>query len=94
MSTTSHTVGASLRFCPERSDIRHGDTGIYVRAQKADESWGNADIAELDRDSLHRWLRSRGGRNLWAENVVMALLGHEQISAADDPQSDEEVSRG
>ncbi|MGF6641808.1 hypothetical protein [Paraburkholderia sp. MM6662-R1] len=52
-----------------------GPTGIYVRAT-FDGKRGNYDIAELDRDSLHCWLRSRGGENLFAENVVLLLLGH------------------
>jgi len=30
----------------------------------------SVDIAFLTKDSLHAWLRSRGGENLWAENVV------------------------
>jgi hypothetical protein len=34
------------------------------------------DIAELDRDSLRRWLR-QGGSNPIAENTVLILLGHE-----------------
>lgn len=34
------------------------------------------DIAELTRDSLLAWLRSRGGANEWAENVILVLLGH------------------
>jgi hypothetical protein len=53
----------------------HNKTGVLVRARLPDDSWGNADIAELDRISLLRWLRSRGGENLWAENTVMALMG-------------------
>jgi len=55
-----------------------GSTGIYARA-KIGSSWGAHDIAMLDRDSLHEWLRSRGGENPWAENVVLMLLGHEPI---------------
>jgi hypothetical protein len=53
----------------------HNKTGILVRARMSDDTWGNADIAELDRISLMRWLRSRGGTNLWAENTVLQLLG-------------------
>lgn len=52
--------------------------GIYVRAKGCDERIGSYDIAELDRDSLLRFLRSRGGDNEWAENVVLVLLGHTQ----------------
>jgi hypothetical protein len=50
-------------------------TGIYVRAL-VDGKWTNADIGELDRESLLFWLRSRGGVNIWAESVVCQLLGH------------------
>lgn len=53
-------------------------TGIYVRARLEDR-WGSYDIVTLDRDSLIRWLKCRGGDNQWAENVVLALLGHEQV---------------
>jgi hypothetical protein len=58
---------------PERVGL--GPTGIYVRAM-LEGKWGSYDIAELDRDSLSRWLRSRGGSNQFAEHVVMLLLGH------------------
>lgn len=52
-------------------------TGIFVRAT-LEGRWGSYDIAELDRASLLTWLRSRGGANPWAENVVLAMLGHDQ----------------
>jgi hypothetical protein len=48
-------------------------TGIYVRAKYHDK-WGAHDIAVLTRESLFQWLRSRGGANDWAEQVVFALL--------------------
>lgn len=51
------------------------ETGIFVRAKRAG-AWGNADIVELDEPSLRTWLRSRGGQNEWAENVVLILLGY------------------
>jgi hypothetical protein len=54
---------------------RQPDTGIKVRAYLDDEI-GNWDIADLDRDSLLRFLRSRGGQNEWAENTVLIMLGH------------------
>ena len=41
-----------------------------------ENGYGSYDIATLDRDSLFRWLRSRGGSNPWAENIVAVLLGH------------------
>jgi hypothetical protein len=56
-------------------------TGIYVRAKTAGGRWINADIADLDRDSLLTFLRSRGGDNAWAEDVVGILLGHGHLHA-------------
>jgi hypothetical protein len=54
---------------------RHPDTGIKVRAYLGDVI-GNWDIADLERESLLKFLRSRGGENTWAENTVLILLGH------------------
>ena len=51
-------------------------TGIYVRAHTGGTQYANFDIAELDAESLLVWLRSRGGDNPWAEDVVGILLGH------------------
>lgn len=48
-------------------------TGYFVRAKFGDK-WGSHDIAVLTRESLHDWLRSRGGANEWAEAVVFGLL--------------------
>ena len=50
-------------------------TGIYVRA-KVDDKWKSVDIAQLNKESLLTWLRSRDGDNPWAEDVVGILLGH------------------
>jgi len=82
-----------LRFDAERSGM-HGATGIYVRAKNADGHWGNADIAEIDRVSLFRWLRSRGGENLWAENTVMLLLGWPQFAAEEAVAALKETTHG
>jgi len=72
-------------------------TGILVRARIAGV-WSPADIASLERGSLLRWLRSRGGSNLFAENCILRLLGHPPAYAANedveiptapsDPQTD------
>jgi hypothetical protein len=51
-------------------------TGLYIRALGVDGKWITADICMLDKESLLRWLRSRGGDNPWAEDVVGILLGH------------------
>ena len=51
------------------------ETGIFVRAKDGEE-WINADISTLDKGSLLESLRSRGGDNPWAENVVGIFLEH------------------
>lgn len=67
-----------LRYDPNRDfPSLDGATGIYVRARRPDGTWDNADIAELDRDSLIRWLRSREDEARFAEQVVLAMLGHD-----------------
>jgi len=61
----------------ESRTAQNGRTGIYVRAIiDPSGAWGVADIAELDKQSLHAFLRQEGGKNLWAESVVGLLLGH------------------
>lgn len=54
-------------------------SGIYVRALDNNGRWEAVDICRLDAASLLLWLRSRGGYNPWAENVVGILLGHKQL---------------
>lgn len=68
-----------MTILPERNltDVQ-APTGIFVRAKDPNGQWVNADIWQLDRDSLIEWLRSRGGDNPWAEQVVCLLLGHER----------------
>lgn len=70
--------GPVYRVDPDHQ-ARAAVTHIYVRALSDAGQWISVDIGELDRDSLHRWLRSRGGVNLFAENCVLVLLGHEQL---------------
>lgn len=68
---------------------RNGDTGIYVRAQDINGKWDSFDISQLTKASLLEFLRSRGGDNPWAEDVVGILLGHghlHKIQAPDDPR--------
>ena len=62
--------------CRELIEISGGCTGIFVRAQLPDETWDSVDIAFLEKESLIEWLKSRGGNNPWAEEVVCILLGH------------------
>lgn len=47
-------------------------TGIFVRARLA-EKWASYDIAQLERESLLTWLRSRPN---FAEQTVLLLLNH------------------
>jgi hypothetical protein len=51
-------------------------TGIYVRALSPEGKYESVDIYQLDKASLLNWLRSRGGKNEWAENCVGVLLGY------------------
>jgi len=55
-------------------------TGIYIRAQMPDGSWVSCDFVALDAKSMLRFLRSRGGNNPWAENIVGNLLGYGNIT--------------
>ena len=71
-----------LRLDPHRADmgLKGGaETGIYVRATDDKNVPCSIDIVQLDRASLIAWLRSRGGRNVWAENVIMLIFGHTPI---------------
>ena len=63
---------------PERviADI---NTGIHVRAKSGDK-WVTTDIANLTSRSMLLWLRSRGGKNNWAEDCVGILLGYGPIA--------------
>lgn len=60
-------------------------TNIFVRAQHDDGSWESVDIWVLDRGSLLEWLRSRGGNNVLAENVVGVLLEHGHLHGGEGP---------
>jgi hypothetical protein len=60
---------------PERMIPLGIATGILVRT-KVDGKWQPIDICCLTKESLLIWLRSRGGKNEWAENTVLIILGH------------------
>lgn len=64
----------NLEVHPNRQK-NYNYTGIFVRA-KNEGKWESVDIAMLTKESLQIWLRSRGGRNEWAESTVLLLLGH------------------
>ena len=57
-------------------EFREDATGIFVRALTPKGAWKSIDIIRLEKASLLEWLRSRGGNNPWAEDVVGILLGH------------------
>jgi hypothetical protein len=70
---------------PKRAiEFADANTGIHLRAKDQDGKWLAADIATLDKESLIAWLRSRGGDNQWAEDVVGILLGHGHLHEADE----------
>ncbi len=60
------------------------ETGIFIRAQ-VNGKWDTYDIGDkqLTDAQVLAWLRSRGGKNTWAERVVMTLLGRNQNSVTD-----------
>ena len=58
------------------------ETSVFVRA-KTPDGWDSVDIATLDKSSLLSWLRSRGGDNRWAEDLVGILLGHGHLHPTD-----------
>ena len=68
----NHEDSHTLTIDPKR---RGAECGIPIRA-KDGERWITADIAALDKPSLLAWLRSRGGNNPFAEDVIGILLGH------------------
>lgn len=84
MSAETEVKALALTVDPGRERYA-GETGIFVRAKGPDGNWGAFDITELDRASLFKWLRGRGGKNVWAENVIFTIFGHKPISEQDEP---------
>lgn len=69
-----------LKFDPQRRNrFQVARTGILVRAQNEDGKFENIDAVHLDASSMLVWLRSRGGYNPWAEQVLFRVLGYEDI---------------
>lgn len=60
----------------EDSYTNEASTRIYVRAKHDSGKWESVDIICLTKESLLDWLKSRGGDNPHAEDVVGILLGH------------------
>jgi len=73
----SEELNVALRVDPKRAAVYSVHTGIFVRAAHKGK-FGSFDIAQLDAPSLLNWLRSRGGNNPWAENVVGTMLQHDK----------------
>jgi len=57
------------------------ETGILIRAE-IDGRWGPVDIGDdqLPVDQLVNWLRSKGGANPFAENLMLMFLGRPQTA--------------
>lgn len=72
----------TLRISPFRTHLP--GTDIFVRALDG-KKWVAADISKLNTESLLEFLRSRGGHNPWAENVVGILLGHGNLVEEEQP---------
>lgn len=68
-----------LKTAPDRQGTLHEATGLYVRAQGQDGRWDTYDMAELDRDSLVEFIRSRGEVSTWAVHITLILLGHDRL---------------
>lgn len=67
----------NLQFDKERLNHYEDVATFYVRGYNPKtEEYENHDVAHLTKESLLRWLRSRGGRNIFAENYIMSYLGH------------------
>lgn len=64
----------------DENRLQHdGVTGIYIRAQGPDGKWDSYDIAQLDRDSLAEFARSRGEVSDWGMSIIWHLLGHPMV---------------
>lgn len=60
-------------------------TGIYIRTEDPNTSRvKTGDIYYLTSDSLLSWLKSRGGDNQWAEDVVGILMGHGHLHGPEE----------
>ena len=69
----------------DENRLQHdGVTGIYIRAQGPDGKWDSYDIAQLDRDSLAEFARSRGEVSDWGMSIIWNLLGHPMLASEPD----------
>lgn len=83
-----------LKFSQSRLDEKEKweGTGIYIRGQYPDGKWESEDISLLDAESLLEWLRSRGGDNPYAEDVVGILLGHGHLHNRESTTKEDDSS--
>ena len=68
-----------LRINPKRWNDPEldGATGIYVRALTPDGKWENADLCQLEKESIKQFLDSKENGAL---NVVLILFGYDPYS--------------
>lgn len=66
----------NLKIDSDRVKMQMPKLGINVRAQNDSGSWETADITVLTAESLLEWLKSKGGDNPFAENLVGIIFGH------------------
>ncbi len=72
-------VSDELRVSEYRSVQGDVETGVYVRAKLPNGKWDSVDVSLLTASSLLRWLRSRGGDNPLAEDLVGIVLGYGRL---------------
>ena len=68
-------------------------TGIFVRAQ-LDGKWGSHDCVMLDAVSFRRWIRSRGGVNPFAEDILGLALGYGRLSELPEDEVESDIGDG
>jgi hypothetical protein len=65
----------SLKVDPNR--VGKVESGILVQAS-TDYEMGRYDCMDLDAQSFFEWMRSRGGENEWAENILLTIAGYRE----------------
>ncbi len=69
-----------LRVDPDRQKTyEFQTTGIAVQAKDKDGNVNFFDIVHLDKESLLACLKSHGGDNRYAEDIIGILLGHGKL---------------
>lgn len=80
--STEEVKEFEMKVDQKRYDVKdeYGTSGIFVRA-KVEGKWDSVDMVLLEKESLKHFLKSRGGDNAWAEDIVGILLGHGHLSS-------------